>query len=198
MDRLNEILRIYKYPLLIGLVGFILLFSGTFSSLLPTPQAETKELPKESLTSTAELLIKVDIGGAVNKPGVYELQKDKRIDDLLKEAGGFTPDANAEFISKGLNLSQKLSDGQKIYIPFKGESAVSGIIAGVPIAQVGIAGKINLNTAPQAALEELPGIGPSTASKIIAARPISSLNELVTKKVVGKATYDKIKDQLEI
>ena len=200
MERVNEILQSYKYPLLLGLVGAVLIFSGSISSKLVTPQAESKQLPAESLSSS-HALIKVDIAGAINKPGVYDLAKETRVDDLIKEAGGFHPEANAEFVAKQLNLSQKLADGQKIYIPFQGESVaeVSTIQNGEITGNMGgVTQKININTGSQSQLEELPGIGPSTASKIIANRPYASLNDLLNKKSVGKATYDKIKDLIEI
>lgn len=205
MDRLNEILSVYKYPLLLGLVGFVLIFSGTFSQLFS--QKPEKEIPKESVISSEQSgeVIKVDIAGAVQTPGVFTLSKNARVEDLIKKAGGLNPQANAEFIAKQLNLSQKLNDGQKIYIPFQDEKTNGGV-AGLSTsvgADLGVNSaaaqlRVNINTATQAQLEELPGIGPSTAQKIIAARPFSSIEELIQKKVVNKSVYEKVKDMVEI
>jgi DNA uptake protein ComE-like DNA-binding protein len=116
MDRLNEILSTYRYPMLLGLVGFVLIFSGSFSTMFHS-QTENKPIPKESVVSNEQSgeVIKVDINGAVEKPGIFTLSKNARVDDLLKMAGGLKNDANAEFVAKQLNLSQKLNDGQKIY-----------------------------------------------------------------------------------
>ncbi len=197
MSQINEILTGYKYPLLIGLVGVMLLFSGSLGSFSLLPEQKLAEIPAESLTDVSQIMIKVDIAGAVVKPGVYELKKETRVEELVGEAGGFHRNANPEFVSKSLNLSQKLSDSQKIYIPFKGES--SGInTSESTVLTPETKGKINVNTASQSVLEELPGVGPSTSSKIIAGRPYTSLNDLLSKKIVGKAVFEKIKDQIEL
>jgi len=198
MERLNDLLVSYKYPLLIGLVGSVLVFSGSIVSLFSVPTAQPKEFPAESLTGSSTTIIKVDIAGAVQNPGVYELKKDTRIEELIKEAGGFKENVNTEYVSKSLNLSQKVSDSQKIYIPFKGEKTGIPVVAGVS-KELGITNtKINLNTAVQSQLEELPGVGPSTSSKLIAGRPYRSPQDLLTKKIVGKAIFEKIKDLIEI
>lgn len=198
MERLNELLVSYKYPLLIGLVGSILIFSGSIVSVFSSPTEQTKEFPKESLTESSTANIKVDIAGAVQEPGVYELKKDTRIEELIKEAGGFKENVNAEYVSKSLNLSQKVSDSQKIYIPFKGEKNSIHAVAGASIALGTENTKVNLNTATQSQLEELSGVGPSTSSKLIAGRPYQSPQDLLTKKIIGKATFEKIKDLIEI
>ena len=61
--------------------------------------------------------VKVDIEGAVERPGIYEVPNDYRIQDVLITAGGMTAKANRTKISETLNLSQKVHDGQKILIP---------------------------------------------------------------------------------
>lgn len=194
MDRVNELLSQYKYALLACLVGVTLIFSGSITSLFGQ-DLDTPSIPPESIVESKVEIFKVDIAGAVAKPGVYELGKDKRVEDLIAEAGGFTEKVNKEYISKDLNLSQKLSDGQKIYIPFKGETAKPVTMETSTSPQNG---KININNASSTQLEELPGVGPSTASKIIAGRPYNSTQDLLTKKILGKATYEKIKDLIEI
>lgn len=200
MDRVNEILQSYKYPLLIGLVGVVLIFSGSFSTSLFYPkQSINKELPAESIVGSSSKLLKVDIAGAVNKPGVYELTTDQRVEDLIKVAGGFSENANTEFISKSLNLSQKVSDSQKIYIPFAQESIESGVVAGAStVNNSNLNSKVSINKGNQSELESLPGIGPTTASKIIANRPYAKIDDLLDKKAVGKATFEKIKELIEI
>ena len=194
MDKVNDLLSQYKYALLASLVGIILIISGSASSLLTKP-SQTSSIPPESILEAKDFeMLKVDIAGAVVNPGVYELSKDKRIEDIIVEAGGFTNTVNKEYISKELNLSQKVSDGQKIYIPFEGETG-KPVINGVSTTS---SAKVNINTATSSELEVLPGIGPSTASKIVASRPYSSIQDLLSKKVLGKATFEKLKDQIEL
>lgn len=111
--------------------------------------------------------------------------------------------ANGEYVSKYLNMAQKLSDGSKVYVPFAG-AEVSGPQAGVIVGTTTLSGtntvasKVNINTATQAELEALPGIGPVTASKIISDRPYQNVEELLNKKIIPKSTFDKIKDQLVV
>ena len=104
-------------------------------------------------------------------------------------AGGLTDDANTD----SLNLAAKLSDGQKVYLPRIGESATSGQVVGETSS-----GLINVNTASEAQLDTLPSVGPVTIGKIIASRPYSSPEELLSKKAVGSATYNKIKDLITV
>lgn len=180
----------FKIPIALSLVGLVLIIGGSVVSNKP----QTKSFPKESLVETQKS-IQVDVSGAVNNPGVYPLMEGSRIEEAIKLAGGIAKDANTEYISKNLNLAQKLSDGSKIYIPFEGETVSSsqvGAVAGVNASNQ--SGQININTASQGELESLPGIGPVTASKIVSGRPYQSLDELVSKKVTGKAVYEKIKD----
>src|SRR5688572_2049069 len=107
MERVSEILQTYKYPGLICLVGVVMVFFGTSSPSFTQSAPSVKELPKESLVNIEELKIKVDIGGAVLNPGVYTLEKDSRVEDLIREAGGLDASASAEYVTKRLNLSQK-------------------------------------------------------------------------------------------
>ncbi len=132
--------------------------------------------------------IKVDVEGEVLIPGVYELSKDARVQDALIAAGGLTKDANR----KTINLAAQISDGQKIYVPAEGE-VVQQILGGS--VQGGL---VSINSATQAELEDLPGIGPVTAAKIIDSRPYGSTEDLLERKVVGKATYEKIKDLVSL
>ncbi len=94
-------------------------------------------------------------------------------------------------------MAQKLSDGSKSYVPFAGEQGTvsqnSGAVAG---AKTGA--KVNINTSSQAELEALPGIGPVTASNIISDRPYQKTEDLLNKKIVKQAVFEKIKDQLVV
>lgn len=204
MDRVNEKLNEYKVPLGILLVGGVLLVGGLFSSNLiqgKKSEPESENFPKESIVSESQLNdVKVDVAGAVNAPGVFSLSKEGRIEDAIKLAGGFDSKANKEFVSRSLNLSQKVSDGMKIYIPFEGESADAikvskSAVAGVSASTVG---KVGVNSADQALLESLPGVGPATAKKIIDNRPYGSVEELLSKKAVSKGVYSKIMDLVDI
>lgn len=153
----------------------------------------SQDFPKESIVD-AQREISVDVSGAVVKPGVYKLKMGARIEDAIQAAGGFAPDSNREYISKYLNMALKLTDGSKVYVPLVGEKG-SGVQGGISAS---IESKVNINTASQPEIEALPGIGPVTASKIISERPYRSVDELVNKKIVSKAVFEKIKDSVVI
>lgn len=178
----------FKLPIALSLVGIVLIIGGIFASNLT--KLNPKTYPKESLVDSQKL-ISVDVAGAVKNPGVFKLKDGARIEEGIKAAGGFAENANQEYISKYLNLAQKLADGSKVYIPFQGEQ-VSGSQAGVAGSSSQV--KVNINSASQAELEALPGIGPATASKIISGRPYQTVEELQGKKVVSNAVFEKIKE----
>ena len=182
----------FKLPIALSLVGVVLIIGGLFASSSGKPQSN--DFPKESIVS-GQKFISIDVSGAVNSPGVHQVEESGRIEDAINAAGGFSEKANTEYIDKQLNLAQKLTDGTKIYIPFEGETS-AGTVMGVRSQASGTAinEKVNINTSTQAQLESLSGVGPVTASKIITGRPYASIEELLGKKIVGKAVYEKIKD----
>lgn len=193
-EKLNQ----FKIPIGLSLVGIVLIIGGVFTSGLN--KAQSKVFPKDSLVE-AQKIISVDVSGAVAKPGVYQLKDGSRIEDAIGASGGFTETANAEYVSKYLNMAQKLSDGSKVYIPFAGEQisgpAVGGTVAGTTTLS-GTTAKVNINMASQAELEALDGIGPSYASKIISGRPYQVVEDLFNKKIVGKAVFEKIKNSIVV
>ena len=111
--------------------------------------------------------------------------------DVLAEAGGISEDANRDWVEKNINMAKKASDGLKIYIPRIGEEVLS---ISQNSAQAGAV--ININTASASDLESLPAVGPVTAQKIIDGRPYSQIGELIDRKIVGAATFEKIKDKI--
>jgi len=143
--------------------------------------------------------ITVDVEGAVVKPGVYSLVADARVQDALIAAGGMSDKADRDKVSKGLNLAAKLTDGGKLYIPFIGESMVSLGMGGGGDTVLGSSSNLtNINTATASELDKLQGVGPITAEKIISNRPYGSVEELVSKKVVGQKVFESIKEKISV
>ncbi len=189
----GEYLQKFRLPIGLALVGIVLIIGGIFASGIN--KSKPKEFPKESLVSNQKQ-ITIDVSGAVINPGVYKLKEGARIEEAVALAGGFKEDSNKEYISKYLNMAQTISDGSKLYIPFEGEQSSvpqTGTVAGAKVSA-----KVNINTATQAELEALPGIGPVTASRIISDRQYQTVEDLLNKKILGKAVFDKIKDQLVV
>ncbi|MGI5828340.1 MAG: helix-hairpin-helix domain-containing protein [Patescibacteria group bacterium] len=183
--RNNSVIRI------LIVIGMACLIFSIFSYFLYTKEEskitviETNTVDQNTLES-----IFIDISGAVVKPGLYELAKESRTNDAIAAAGGFREDADAEWIQKELNLAEPLLDGQKIYVPFKGEE---GVVLSEKKDNL-----ININKADASQLESLPGIGPVTAAKIIEFREergkLSSVEELLEIQGIGPQTLEEIRD----
>lgn len=155
--------------------------------------------------------IVVHITGAVQKKGILVLQEGARIADAIDSAGGNTETADLDEV----NLAYVLQDGQKIYIPSKedkvklenkayitSESGNNVIIQTVSTEKNGGNGKVNINTATQNELENLPGIGPSIASRIIEYRQqngkFNKIEDLQNVKGIGDAKFNNVKEYVTV
>ena len=118
--------------------------------------SQEEDIVEEEEAATFNGNIYVDISGCVNNPGVYELKDGTRVFQLIEEAGGLTEDADIE----DLNRAEEVIDGQKIVIYSKDSDAENKL-------SESSSGKININRADSDKLQEIPGVGPATAQKII-------------------------------
>lgn len=149
----------------------------------------------------------VDIKGAVNKPGLYQVTASMRVADVIQLAQGMQPQADAQQI----NLAAEVTDQQVIYVPAKGEQAPAvappvvqstGPTGGTPTSDHAATDKVNLNTADVAALQTLSGIGQKKAEKIIDYRQqhgnFKTIDDLKNVSGFGEKTVAKYKDQLTV
>jgi competence protein ComEA len=191
----GEFLEKNKWSVGIGLIGLALIITGLVNYFSVKEETRVEIIPTEEEQAS---LIWADIEGGVEKPGIYQLPSDSRVNDLLIKAGGLSASADRDWVKKNINLAQKLSDGIKIYIPCQGEvdqaaraSDEAGSIAGSSILT-----KININTASASELDSLWGIGEKRAADIITNRPYGSIEELQSKKIIPANVYERIKDQI--
>ena len=137
----------------------------------------------------------VDVKGAVKHPGVFETTKDKRVKDLIEEAGGLLDDAD----TSTLNLSQKVKDQMVIYVLKHGEKPKQISDGGSSSSNTDV---ININTANKEQLMKISGVGKTKAEAIISFREKNGdfkKKEDITKvRGIGKATFEKIKDKIEV
>ena len=142
----------------------------------------------------------MEIVGAVTRPGVYRLPAGTRIGDLVDAAGGYSPRVDVDRASRDLNLAALLADGDQVRVPSRDDAAAATVGpagTGGGADPAGSGGLVDLNAATSAELEELPGIGPATAGKIIAAReeqPFTTVDELRSRGVLGEKTFEKVRD----
>ena len=136
----------------------------------------------------------VDVKGAVKHPGVFETIKDKRVKDLIEEAGGLLDDAD----TSTLNLSQKVKDQMVIYVLKHGEKPKQ-ISDSSSSSNTDV---ININTANKEQLMKISGVGKTKAEAIISYREKNGdfkKKEDITKvRGIGKSTFEKIKDKIEV
>jgi competence protein ComEA len=144
--------------------------------------------------ATAAVVV-VDVAGAVRRPGLVKLPTGSRLADAIAAAGGYSPAVDPMAVV-GLNLAATLTDGQQIVVPARGAPDGPGDTPpGSAGSGDGGGGPVDLNRATADELDALPGIGPVTTEKILAARaerPFATLEELVTRKVIGRATLEKL------
>ena len=149
-----------------------------------------------SLAASADLV--VDVQGAVKNPGVVLLPAGSRVADALQAAGGYSRNADLNAAAASLNLAAPLTDGAQVYVPTVGVAGgPSGGGGGSGGTGGGGTGLVNLNTATPEELEALPGIGPVTVQKIVAARaqqPLRSLEEMVELEVIDRGQLEDIRD----
>jgi competence protein ComEA len=147
----------------------------------------------------------VHISGAVSNPGVYQLNGNKRIIDVVKIAGGELENANVDAV----NLAAHIFDGQKIVIPFlaenSGENNNQNVLPNNNPEQYGYSSQnnlVNLNTATSSQLEDLPGIGPVLAKSILEYRQkygqFRDIADIKNVGGIGEKRFESIKEYITV
>jgi competence protein ComEA len=136
----------------------------------PAPAARSSAPAAVRVRPAGDGWATVQVAGAVRRPGVYRLRTGQRVDDAVQRAGGLRPGADLT----GVNLAAKLEDGRQVIVPERGaaQASAAGAAPGAvaPGAATAPAAPINLNTATAEQLDQLDGVGPVTAQKILAYR----------------------------
>ncbi len=182
----------------LALVAIVVLQPGGQVELVLAPGGSPASGSAAGVPAASQATVVVQVAGAVFRPGVYTLPAGSRIADAIRAAGGYSTDVDPRAAETRLNLAAKVQDAQSIVVPRRGDAA-----SGSPGIGSGAAptGPINLNTATAEQLDSLAGIGPATAAKIIASReevPFSSVEDLVSRKIVSASTLAKFRDQVTV
>lgn len=159
--------------------------------------------------TTAATEVVVQAAGAVVRPGVYRLDAGARVDDLVRQAGGLAGDADADRV----NLAAPLGDGQRVWVPRKGEEAPPDVVAGGGAAPDGAGTSpaggteptprvVDLNTATAEDLDTLPGVGPATAAAILAYRTeqgrFGAVDDLLEVRGIGEAKLEQLRPLVSV
>lgn len=211
LNRKQKILLSIIAIILITFAGIYVYFKDYSNNNIEELEVENisnKETDKENEEERGK--IKVHISGAVKNEGVIELEEGARLIDGIEKVGGFTEEA----YTKDINLASILEDGMKIYVYSKKEMEEgntiensNNILKNEIVSNQGSTTstkneKININKATEEELDTLPGIGESTAKKIIEYREekgtFKNIEELKEVSGIGDAKFDKIKDLVTV
>ena len=197
-------------------VGLALLRSSTPPPSLTLPRAEPGSAPAVGgqpgpgagpVPTLAPVTVTVHVAGQVAGPGVYAVPAGGRVADAIVAAGGTAVEADVE----QLNLAARVSDGERIYVPKKGETPPAFSFPASPPAALGPngggratpgGGPVDLNTATSEQLDALPGVGPATSKAILAYRSshgrFRSVTELLEVPGIGPAKLEALRPLVKV
>jgi competence protein ComEA len=190
LARSHAVLVALAALVVLALVGRRLADAGTATTAAPPPSRLAQLKP------AAPIRLVVHVAGAVRRPGVYRFHDGERVADAVARAGGSTRNADLS----ALNLAAPLSDGVQVLVPaaapVEAGGPPSGTEAGGSASPVG--GKVHLSAASADELDELPGVGPVTAQKIVDWRtqhgPFRTLEDLDAIPGIGPARIEQLRD----
>lgn len=189
----------------LAILGAVLLVTRRPSAepieIIPPPTLPPTVTPAPTATPGP---LRIDVSGAVQRPGIYTLPPDSIVADAITAAGGPAAEADLDRINK----AAALQDGSQVYVPRVAEPAPVPLLNLAPAqpepsaaAAGGVSepgGRININTASLQELDTLPGVGPAMAQRIVDGRPYSAIEDLMRVKGIGQATFDKLKDRITV
>jgi competence protein ComEA len=203
----------YKYYLLgillvIFAVGLYLILTPPKSTLGDGEDVKVAGASNATIASVSETngQIVVDIAGGVMKSGIYWLKSGSIIEDAIKSAGGFSRSADLDAVGKNINRAQELANHGKVYIPKIGDANIvysnsSSNSSANPLTS-SPASLININTANNAELDLLPGIGPILSQRIIDYRlqnnNFKSIDDLQNVPGIGDKLFEQLKPLVTI
>ncbi|MEH7124069.1 MULTISPECIES: helix-hairpin-helix domain-containing protein [unclassified Bacillus (in: firmicutes)] len=167
--------------------------------ILSSEQISAENLEEAIIDET----LYVDVKGAVEKPGVYEAKSNDRVIDIINKAGGLIESADEAKI----NFAMRVEDEMVIYVPKMGEESEEAVEAlrgggSQGASQAKNDGKVNLNTANEAELQTLTGIGPAKAAAIIEFRetngPFKAIEDLKSISGIGEKTFEKLRESIKV
>lgn len=175
--------------------------------------ASSAELQSREKEETQPEKIYIHVCGAVESPGVYELEQGQRVCDAVRMAGGFAGDADEDYV----NQAERLSDGAKLVIPTREQSAAEKERQTAELGLVepettetpqdygethGSGEKININTASESELCQIPGVGTTRAAAIVAYREahgaFQKTEDIMKVSGIKEGTFEKIKDSIRV
>ena len=205
-------------PALIGLAAIVIMVAVIAGkNIVDAATAKDFEIVHEQDSSALHEVdapqgtIFVHISGAVTNPGLVELDDGSRVADAVQAAGGFADDA----VIDSVNLARQLEDGEQVYVAQvqsddasgspqesgnRGSALQTSSEGSTSARQDAVESKVNINTASESELQSLPGIGPSTAAKIVSERvqngAFSSIEDLKRVSGIGDKKFESLSEMI--
>jgi competence protein ComEA len=174
----------------VGVVGFVVYV--VTSSLMPAQKVFVQSTTGTRSVNVSNAKIYVDVAGEVHKPGIYQLDSGSRVFDVVLLAGGFTNKAN----QASVNLARPLTDGEQLIVANKSQQNYGASSSN------GASMLISLNQASETELEQLPGVGPALAGRMIDWRSANggfkSKDDLLNVAGIGDKLFAQIKDKVTL
>lgn len=192
--------------------------TGVAPGAVAVSSAPASVVPSSGQGPTPPTLV-VHAAGAVRQPGVYRLPDPSRVDDVVREAGGLAAEADVDAV----NLAARVGDGERVFVPRKGQvppsvvvgSAATAMVGSVPGAGASSAGSassgaasgssstvVDLNAATSEQLDALPGVGPAIAARIVEHRTrigrFRSINQLLDVPGIGEAKLASMRSRIKV
>jgi len=198
MEFLKNNKFIIIFTIILSAIGYIFLYIKEEKNENILVEIE-EPIIEEAIEIVEEIpKIYVDIAGEITNPGVYMLDEGSRVNDLIIMAGGVTKEANLS----NVNLASVLSDGIKITIPNKKDTATKNIIQTSIIGNNKSSGVVNINQADVEELTTLSGIGESIATSIVEYRNkngnFKNKEDIKNVSGIGESLFEKIKDYITV
>lgn len=205
------VLAFFASAIIIGsIVVFLTRSEDKEPVLIPAQPVESPVAVEPEVVETPITERVVSVQGAVRLPGVYRFSSAQRVMDAITEAGGLAPAAD----TSTFNLAAELVDGTTIVVPGAEVEAASishssyllnagsSVTSGDAVASISVSGKlIDINTATQAELESLPGIGPAYAKAIIQRREqakFRTIEELLEVRGIGEKRLENMRPLITV
>ncbi|MEI6326972.1 MAG: helix-hairpin-helix domain-containing protein [Candidatus Roizmanbacteria bacterium] len=215
-DHKARLLVLLKKPIVVFTACFIAIlalqwYKSTLHQSTPQNFVQIQKNPGLPIAPASSRYIYVDLSGSVVDPKVHRVPENTRLFEIVSLSGGLNEVADRAYFFRNFNQAMILNDQDKIYIPSVSEVANGvyleneKVVSAYPqttsqtrMASQGQNGAISINTASQAVLETLKGVGSITALRIIAGRPYKTVDELVEKDILKSALLNSIRDQLDL
>lgn len=182
----------YQFRILLILLSIV----GGIAGIKLLFVEEIQSSPAIEIVDNKLVLDRIYVSGAITNPGLYDVPLGSRVGEVVEISGGITINADLEYVNQQMNMAKRIQDGEHIYVRFRQENLATNNL--VKNTGPSSANKININEASVGQLDELEGIGPSTANKIVSARPFEKIEDLLEVEGIGEKTFESIKDFVSV